>query len=770
MNENKISFTDNFFNIKLYLHALKRLRVTGLITLICLSLLSLITVLSENLGRVRYSFIEAHSGIYTLLALVVFVMVPVMTLIIFHYLTTRNGSDFYHSVASKRRSVYFSFVAAVVTWAFIVIVCFTLITTVAYMLVSDFCIVNAGNIFAYTFNIFVACILVAAIFALGCSITGTLFSNLAASVCILLLPRVIITALAYMVASESLILSTNGMALLTRYTCNLPVAMLFDGSLYTNISFGYTTANVMSFVGFSALYSIILAVIYMLAGCFMYVKRPSETAGKAASSKKIQYCLRMLMGYIVTLLIVFFIYPEVDEIFFMDGEMIFAMIIIFFIAVLLMFLYELISTKSIKSACKSLLHSPILLALDAITIAILMFAGSYTLNNVPDADDVDYIKIDINNLYDINLLLDSFADSHTSIVDEETWNDSYSSYYSYEAYYYNDAGLEYIFDRLSDIELTDSEIIEVATSALSEYTRLIREDNEAVRTRCISNEDGSVTYLPYELCITYGTGASEITRYVALTTADADAIIDTLLSSREAHDILSSLPEYDDADTYVLLPTLSDEEVANIYNTFIEEISTVSLADYLTSISCSHAVCTLDLYNYDNGSLSSTQLYLTTATPKAFGMYMNYYNAHNKASFNNMLTTLINDREHYFAYTAAYVYDYTEGIAKYSMDSGHSSKDLFEVIRTISNVVAAPITDNFAESFAPERYYVCYIYFDYFELYEEEYYSDGVPDTITYESYRGTNGCYFLLSKDYDINKLFDEFEEATAQKWIYVP
>ena len=771
MDKSKIRFTDNFFNIKLYLQALKRLRVTGIVTLICLSLLSVIAVFGEHLDRKTYIFIEAYSSIYSLMLLILFVMVPVMALIIFHYLTTRNGSDFYHSIASKRRSVYFSFVAAILTWSLIVIACFTLVTSFAYILVSDYCILNANNIIIYAFNIFISCILVTAVFALGCSMTGTLFSNLVASVCILVLPRLIITVFAYIIASNSPILSTNGMALLTRYTCNMPVSILFGTSLPYLIGgfFGYQTADTISTIDFSTLYTFVLSVIYIIAGCIMYNKRPSETAGKAAASNKIQYCLRMLIGYLITLLIVIFLYPYIVEgDFFILGDFLFAGIIIFFIASLIMFLYELISTKSLKSACKALLHSPILLALDAVTIAILVFANYYTLNNVPSSSDVDYIKVNIDYMGEITEYINPYDSSYNLVNDE---NNSFKHYfYEENSYYYDGAGLDYIFSKLSDIEITNRDIIELATTALSNYTEYIKEDSDSPYYEY--GEDGtSVTYFPCELCITYGTGSSEITRYIYLRTADAQSIINTLLSSSKACDILASLPEYDDPDTSVLSPSITGDELKDVYTTFTEELGNVSMKDYLTTLTNSHAVCTLDLYEYDNGMLSSTSFYLTSATPKAFALYMQYYNEHNSENLKTALSTVMNDSDSYCLDISACFYDYAEGIAHYATNFAYATDDhdMLVSLDTITNILAVPIPEDFENKFNLDTHYLCYISIDLYELLYE-YSPIYEENVVAGREYKSTGGYYFILNKDYDIYSFQKDFSDGPYIENIYIP
>lgn len=764
MSENKICFADNFFNIKLYLQALKRLKVIGLVTLVCMMLFSVFSIIHNNLGRNSIEYVQAHSGAYFMMTFVVIIIVPLMVLILFHYLTTRNGSDFYHSLAQKRRSVYFSFVAAVVTWAMIIIVCFTLVTTIAYMLVSKLCILSIANILAYSFNILISCILVTVVFALGCSITGTVFSSLVASACILVLPRLIITIFSYMIASESLILSTDNIALLASPSCNLPVEIIFDDIL------SLTYNNSISSFGFSTLYTFILAIIYLLIGCKMYEKRPSETAGKAASSKKIQYCLRMIIGYLITLFIVVYLYPVFVHNRSYIKTSIDVLILIFLIAAFVMFLYELITSRTLKSALKALLHSPILLPMDAATIGLLLLINSYTLNNVPAASTVDYIKVDIYDVCEIWDLTNDFPDEYTLINDQYTVD--YGDNWTNNNYYYNGAYPDYIFQRLSDIELTDKVAIEAASTALNEYCSQIKKNPNLAEGSYYHDEasDTDIYYL-YEFRITYGTGHSELIRHVRMTASDAKVIINSLLESTEANDIMHSLPEYDKTGTYVSNPNLSDDEVKEIYNTFREEIKNVSMTDYLNTVISSHTVTSLDLYDNEASTPSSTQLYLTSATPNAFSLYMKYYNEHNQNSFDEKLSTALNSTDDYRAYLTAYIYDYADNTVYYATDrdSSGSDRDLLIYADSILDEAAVPIPENFKENFNPETCYICLMYIDLYALYEE-YYPGTDLDVITMNEYSGSGGIYFLLNKSYDLNKLFNEFSDGFETRKIYVP
>ena len=197
-----------------------------------------------------------------------------------------------------------------------------------------------------------------------------------------------------------------------------------------------------------------------------------------------------------------------------------------------------------------------------------------------------------------------------------------------------------------------------------------------------------------------------------MTASDAKVIINSLLESTEANDIMHSLPEYDKTGTYVSNPNLSDDEVKEIYNTFREEIKNVSMTDYLNTVISSHTVTSLDLYDNEASTPSSTQLYLTSATPNAFSLYMKYYNEHNQNSFDEKLSTALNSTDDYRAYLTAYIYDYADNTVYYATDrdSSGSDRDLLIYADSILDEAAVPIPENFKENFNPETCYICLMY------------------------------------------------------------
>ena len=126
----------------------------------------------------------------------------------------------------------------------------------------------------------------------------------------------------------------------------------------------------LSSLDYSTIYTLILAIIYIILGCIVFYKRPSEAAGKATFYPKLQFVLRMTIGYIISLFIV-------------------------------MFIYELITSKSTKKALKSFITAPLIIIADIVTVIILCHIDNNINNYIPDADDISYVKFQFDyNSYD----------------------------------------------------------------------------------------------------------------------------------------------------------------------------------------------------------------------------------------------------------------------------------------------------------------------------------------------------------------------------------
>lgn len=660
MNTKTFNIKD-YFNFKLYLQGLKRLRLAGVVSLICICALAVlsiganyITIISGYASwNLPVNLVDTINSHYTLMYFVVYLIVPLMSLIIWNYLNHRNGSDFYHAVASKRKAVYLSFFAAVLTWAAILVASIALTVTVMYLLCSGLYIIDIGSVIVFSFNILVSSVLVAAAFAIGCSLSGTIFSNLTISVCILFVPRFIITLLCLFVCSEISILDAPQMALLFRSTCNLPASTLL--SPIANM-FSYSYLNDIAYVnfaelGFPTLYTLVLGLIYTVLGNIAYYRRPSETAGKSAAYRWVQRIITMLMGYFISLIVVcmtFYYILNFDSLFeYFENIINFGItfVMVYFFALVCMFIYDIITTKSAKAALKSIIYSPILLVLDALTVIILVFAHMSILSYTPDDKDISYVKVNISELYnsyEIESMLSDNEDTDYSLVKLYDTYDNDDYYYVSDIYY---STTDYINKQLSDKKITDKDIIALLCDALKTDVQYEKDCHSLYGAKEYPDyyySDDIYQEGSYSVYVTFGNGITETYREITISRAVYSKILAHLVNSDDYKELITNLASSDNA-AYIKCTGLTKKQTAEIYKTYKEELKNIDPAEYYNYYSSSYIANELEVYRFMDGRPTKVSLPLTQATPKSLGLYLMYFNENNSKDFYEMYDVISKD-------------------------------------------------------------------------------------------------------------------------------
>ena len=633
-----------YFNFKLYLQGLKRLKLSALVALICLCALSVLVIGADYISIITSydvdclpaRLIDTINSQYSILHVVTYIVVPVMSLIIWNYLNHRNGSDFYHAIASKRKAVYFSFFAAVLTWAAIIIGAITATTTLIYLCCDGIYILHIGSILVFVLNILISCALVTAAFAIGCSLAGTVFSGLTLSVSIIFVPRFIVTLLCLFLCSDTDLISATRLPELINATCNLATEPIL-GSITNTFSFAYYPDNsVMTYItlGFPTLYTLILSVIYMFLGSKAYYRRPSEAAGKSTAYGWVQRVITLLMGYFISLIIVFMTYSiitDFDDMFYNIDNIIgygITFVMVMFFALVTMFIYDLITTKSAKAALKSIIFSPIVLALDVLSVVILIIANVCILSYTPSADDIKYVKVDLRSLYSLEIEYSNDAtvtQDYSAVYDK---NDYSSSYYDYQLYYDPDY---YIKTQLSEKKITDKDIIEDLCHALTRNVNHEKKYNSLYNPG--KDSYGNISFL--DTCtvyVTFGNGLTETHRSIDIPTNVYDDIVELLLDSNNINKLVTDM-SITGNDSFIDCSGLTKKQTDEIYKVYKEELSNIDPATYYNYYTSSYAANELSLYRFINGRPGIVSLPLTEATPKALGLYLKYFNENYSEDF-----------------------------------------------------------------------------------------------------------------------------------------
>ncbi len=381
-----------FFSFKLYRQGLKKTKVAGVAILIAVTVLSALPSFLSLILSLRYALdsfdastpkviwsMAGNAGSYCYGLLLLLILAPLLTQNAFRFLNKRNESDFYHAIPFTRPCVFFSFIAAILTW-----LALTLVSTLTLVTVLRLCTpLTSVNIAAPILLLglyLLALAMLVAFTALAMSITGTGVSNFFTFW--ILLSTVRICFALFLVGVDQLTpiwLPDTTFARCMEFTFNLPVALFiapFTGSA------SLTDPALL-------LYTFVVTALLLVAGCWLYTRRKSEMAGQSAPARFWQHvlraaaCLPLLCG-IVTLLI--------------TGSHLFDTIVIIFIVLLLLvyYLYEIITTKRLKNCISATPVLAVLLALGVLFGVSVKLTSGYILLYTPEAEDIRSVERDVS--------------------------------------------------------------------------------------------------------------------------------------------------------------------------------------------------------------------------------------------------------------------------------------------------------------------------------------------------------------------------------------
>ncbi len=609
-----------YFNFKLCLQAIKHLKVVGIVSGACLGMFALfapiLTYLSNDYDNIIYLFapLSYFEALYT----VVYFIVPLMSMTTFKFLRSRNGSDFYHSLPVKRTAMYLSFLAAIITWALILIAGFTIIHCTVHIILPIDITINYTSIFIFTCNIFICCILVAAVFGLGCSLSGTTASNMFTSLNILLAPRILLSIFCALVASANYLILGDGMLFLTRYKCNMVIRCLIEPFTY---EYNYTGLRdyTLSTLDYSTLYTLILAILYIILGCFVFYKRPSEADGKATFSTKLQFALRMTIGYTISIIVMIpmYTYFNYDSLRSLDIEELIFVFVVYTVSFIGMFIYELVTLKSMKKALKSFVTAPLVIVANIVTVIILGHIEDDIKSYAPDADDISYVKIQ----FDYRKYDEAISSLLTKNGMESMFNNRYDN-------------SETIIDGIANMKITDSEIIEYASELLA---LSVKRKNDGLT----GHNPYPSYYISNDVVLTIKDGIFETERLLYITYSEFETLIELLMNYEKTYDIYKSFPEEKDVFSITSVDFMTETQNREIYSAFIKDLKNITPYEYHHSIYAYENVYNLWFYYNKNGMVYYDILPVTYATPNAMALFLKYCNQHNNADLSSLYNKII---------------------------------------------------------------------------------------------------------------------------------
>jgi len=558
MNNNK---HNKVFDLKLFKQILKIAAPINILFFCIFMLITIITPIGEALAITEYTGqtlnntpeIVKYSESFFHYIFIYTLYIPAITLYVFSFMTKRNASDYFYSFPFTRTCLFVTNIAVIITSLIATLGINTLTGIIIYKSFSNHFIIDIPSILTFTLSIFLCSLLVLAAIILACSITGTLFTNVIVTGIILFLPRFLISLLCLFITQANPMLDSNHLHKLLSSDINIvfstPLRIIGDGKT----DFLSTSTNI---------YSLVLAIIYLIIGYFLFKNRKSETAGTPSSSKKMQYLIRFTIGLPFSFISI----AVAADLLFHENEMIplniFKIIVGYIVTFVGISIYELISSKKIRNILRCF---PTLVLIVIVNIGLLFSiktVHSIMNNYTPDPEKIEYIKFE---------------------------ND-----YEYDSYFRH---------ILKHSEITDKEIIKLVAEAYE----ATKENTDLLYVR---------NYRFVQVC--FKDGLSEKIRNIAIKNEIYQKINELLAISPDMINNYRILPKsVSSSSVSVNNLTLTEEESELIYETLSEELKTVDTEYFMESLPHDYNDMCINFTVTDNDVSNDVYIPLNKYTPKS---------------------------------------------------------------------------------------------------------------------------------------------------------
>lgn len=526
------------FDPALYFDALRQLRMIGIaatvvmtIAALLLPVAKLVAVLSEpagvNIGIESIVYYSANP--FIVLSFVV--VAPLLTLTAFSFLNKRSGSDFYHAAPNNRLSLFFSLFAAVATWLLIALVVSTLLSVLFWLCTSTWFHLNMVSALVTFFNMLAASLYVAAAVALAMCVTGTTFTNVVVSLLIIFLPRLLVLVFTEILASNMPLVSALDVLPFMSSQYNVVTNLIYGVLLGNGFGDTFTFAK-------GGLYTLVVGLLFLAAGAVLFVRRRSESAGHAAPNRILQAVYRLACAMVICLIpcagILSTVLDPGNRFYSSD---IFFIVVLYIIAVLVYFGYELITTRKWKRLLQAVPALGILALLNLGFIGGVYGAYQGILNTRPTAEEIRSVRL-VSNRVD--------------------------KYYYQETYF--DVGTE-------KIRLEDETVRQIAADRLAASIDMVKRGtyygNNFQRVSMAIELKGRTIY-----------------RNVLMPEKNMTELTRQLGKDTDFRDLYMKLPAPGEKDTTVSVTGIEDQKTAEqIYNTLREEIQTLGFEKWYTFVS-----------------------------------------------------------------------------------------------------------------------------------------------------------------------------------------
>lgn len=626
------------FNYAMFLNAVKQLRVICLVSFGILTLFTVLIPVGRAVNMSNYGseyalpVVVSVKSSFIYMYLIYMVLTPFITLHLFSFLTKRNTSDYYHSFPQKRGCVFTTYFLVIAAWLFVMTFGSGVLSVIVYTCLSKYLTFSFITLLQFVISIYIAALLVEASILIACQITGTLFTNFVVSGLIIFLPRTLLTIVAGIVSSGNIIFVADKLLPVLDNKYNI----VFN-SVFSIIS---TEISPMTSIP-SIVYTLLLTAGYFFAARVLFIRRKSESAGSASVNGALQCVIRIALALPICLIPISKIFSYISGNESVNSNDVFWICVSYLIAIIIMLIYELISTRKFSSVIKALPSIGILAGINI--IVLVSVAGIYhaEINYTPEVKDIEYVKI-------------------------SNQNSNYTA--------------DYFQQKMNSYKITDSEIIRYVSDGLIQtIERKENFVNDNYVTTTVAIKSGLLTKY----------------RRIVLEKKDYAKFSEILMQCEDIKNIYTRLPAYN-KNTVSLDGDFTADEKKELYNSIRQEVKHIDYKTWYNNLynNCPQIALSMNTSVDDQSVIAN--LPLTSDTPKTLLMYMNHTNSnYDNSKLDGYIDYIKNYKDsdgYYNFYVTAYTSDFVSSKSSYCYEA--SSKGDMDKLNNIVENIKSNYSDN----------------------------------------------------------------------------
>ncbi len=305
-------------------------------------------------------------------------------------------------------------------------------------------------------------------------------------------------------------------------------------------------------------YTLLLSLLYFFLADILFVHRRSEAAGQSAPTRLLQHIYRILIAMIPCVFISGILAMDLEE--HTASSNWFPYFVVYLIAVLIYFAYELITTRKWKNLISTLPGLGIIVILNLGILLGMHLAYHQVLENRPVSDEIESVSIYTDEYYD-----------------------DYS-YYTFS---------EYADVSCHDIEITDSTAIALVSYYLDQNLSTwetsadayYEEYYEYVYTDVTVAASGKTAYAAY--CVDINTEHGTISRMIFFPLDEVETLTEILQNNEAYRQTWYELPDYIEGSLYLsdCADVLKQNDLEEIYDSYQAELQTCDFETLYTNLS-----------------------------------------------------------------------------------------------------------------------------------------------------------------------------------------